>query len=124
MLVQTRALGLNKWKCKGMHGVRESVNESAASTTSLDYVKFQVAIKLAASAASRRGRASGRLDHCFVLHFSAALAGKRNSFSDPPSIRKAVIKSAASTASLEDFGAMIQAAVGAAPCLPQHRTKN
>ena len=41
--------------------VREFMNESAASAASADYVKFQAAIKSAASA--RGGRASGRLDH-------------------------------------------------------------
>ena len=51
------------------YGVRESVNKSAASAASLDYVKFQAVIKSAARAASLRGgRASGRLDHgCFCM---------------------------------------------------------
>ena len=41
-------------------GVRESVNKSAASAASLDYVKIQTVIKSAASAASLRGgRATG-----------------------------------------------------------------
>ena len=45
-------------------GVREAVNESAASLASLDCVKFQAVIKSAASAASLRGgRATSRLDH-------------------------------------------------------------
>ena len=35
-------------------GVRESVNKSAASVVSLDYVEFQAVIKSAASAASRK----------------------------------------------------------------------
>ena len=53
-----------------MVGVRESVNKSAASAASLDYVKFQAVIKSAASAASLRGgRASGRLDHGFFCAF-------------------------------------------------------
>ena len=40
--------------------VRESVNKSAASAASLDYVKFQAVIKSAASAASLHGgRTSG-----------------------------------------------------------------
>ena len=38
------------------HGVQESVNKSAASAASLDYVKFQAVIKSAASAASRESR--------------------------------------------------------------------
>ena len=59
--------------------VRESVNKSAASAASPDYVKFQAVIKLAASAASLRGgRASGRLDHgVFFSQFLAALAAKK-----------------------------------------------
>ena len=45
-------------------GVRESVNELAASAASPDYIKCQAAIKSAASAASlREGHASDRLDH-------------------------------------------------------------
>ena len=49
-------------------GVRESVNKSAASAASLDYVKFQAVIKSAVSAASLRGgRASGRLDHGYFF---------------------------------------------------------
>ena len=40
------------------------MNKSAASAASPDYVKFQIVVKSAASAASRRGgRASGGLDH-------------------------------------------------------------
>ena len=59
-------------------GVRESVNKSAASADSPDYVKFQAVIKSAASAASLRGgRASGRLDHGFFWQFVAALAAKK-----------------------------------------------
>ena len=46
------------------NAVREFVTKSAASAASLGHVKFQAAIKSAASAASPRGeRASGRLDH-------------------------------------------------------------
>ena len=46
--------------------VRESVNKSAASAASRDYLKFQAVIKSAASPASLRGgRASGQLDHVF-----------------------------------------------------------
>ena len=53
---------------RALHGVRESVNKSAASAASLDYVKFQAVIKSAASEASLRGgRASGRLDHGFFF---------------------------------------------------------
>ena len=37
----------------GSFAVRESVNKSAASAASLDYVKFQAVIKSAASAASQ-----------------------------------------------------------------------
>ena len=59
--------------------VRESVNKSAASAASLDYVKFQAVIKSAASAASLRGgRSSGRLDHGLFLQFLAALAAKNS----------------------------------------------
>ena len=65
---------------KNLDAVRESVNKSAASAASLDYVKFQAVIKSAASAASlRRGRASGRLDHGFFLQLLAALAAKKYS---------------------------------------------
>ena len=68
--VQTLALVLD--------AVRESVNKSAASAASLDYVNFQAVIKSAASAASMRGgRASGRLDHGFFLQFLAALAAQK-----------------------------------------------
>ena len=57
--------------------VQDSVNKLAASAASPGYVKFQAVIKSAASAASLRGgRASGRLDHGYVLHFLAALAAK------------------------------------------------
>ena len=57
--------------------VRESANKSAASAASLDYAKFQAVIKSAASAASLRGgRASGRLDHGFLLQYLGALAPK------------------------------------------------
>ena len=60
-------------------GLRESVNKSAASAASPDYVNFQAVIKSAASAASLRGgRASGRLDHDFFLRFLAALAAKHS----------------------------------------------
>ena len=55
-----------------------SVNKSAASAASRDYVRFQAVIKSAASAASLRGgRASGRLDHGFFSSFLAALAVKK-----------------------------------------------
>ena len=58
--------------------VQESVNKSAASAASLDYVKFQAVIKSAANAASLSGgRASGRLDHDFFLQFLAALAAEK-----------------------------------------------
>ena len=51
------------------------MNKSAASGASPDYVEAQAAIKSAASAASLRGgRARGRFDQGFVLHFLAALA--------------------------------------------------
>ena len=64
-------------------GVRESVNKSAASAASLDYVKFQAVIKSAASAASLRGgRATGRLDHGLFVIISAALAAKKKRISD------------------------------------------
>ena len=54
-------------------GVWGAVNKSAASAGSLDYVKFQVVIKSAASAASLRGgRASGRLDHGYFFAFFSA----------------------------------------------------
>ena len=60
------------------YAVRESVNKSAASAASPDYVKFQAVIKSAASAASLRGgRASGRLDHGLFSQFLAALAAKK-----------------------------------------------
>ena len=60
--------------------VQEFANKSAASAASLDYVKFQAVIKSAASAASPRGgRASGRLDHGFLLQFLAASAAKKHS---------------------------------------------
>ena len=58
--------------------VRQSVNKSAASAASLDYVKFQAVIKSAASAASLRGgRASSRLVHGFFGELLAALAAKK-----------------------------------------------
>ena len=38
----------------GCHGVRDSVNKSAVSAASPDYVKFQAVIKSAASAASKK----------------------------------------------------------------------
>ena len=66
--------------------VRESVNKSAASAASLDYVKFRAVIKSAGSAASLRGgRASGRLDHdhfCFAIFGRASLKTrlKKNMF--------------------------------------------
>ena len=48
------------------HADQASGNKLAASTASLDCVKFQAVIKSAACAASLRGgRASGRLDHAF-----------------------------------------------------------
>ena len=51
-------------------GVRESVNKSAASAASPDYVKFQSVNKSAASAVSLRGGcASGRLDHVIFFAF-------------------------------------------------------
>ena len=60
-------------------GVRETVNKSAASAASLDYIKFQAVIKSAAGAAPLRGgRASGRLDHGFFVQFLGALAAKNN----------------------------------------------
>ena len=64
--------------------VRELVNESAASTASLDYVKFQAVIKSAASAALLRGgRASGRMDHGFLLSiFGCASSQKIVKISD------------------------------------------
>ena len=50
---------------------RESVNKSAASAASPDYVKFQPVIKSAASAASLwGGRASGRLDPVSYTHLT------------------------------------------------------
>ena len=52
------------------HRVRESVNKSAASAATPDYVKIQAVIKSAASAASLRGGcARGRLDHSFLFAF-------------------------------------------------------
>ena len=63
-----------------LNAVRESVNKSAASVASPDYVKFQAVIKSAASAASPRGgRASGRLDHGIFSRFLAALAARKSS---------------------------------------------
>ena len=61
-----------------MFGIREFVNKSAASAASLDSAKFQAVIKSAASAASLcGGRASGRLDHGFLLSiFGCASAQK------------------------------------------------
>ena len=51
-----------------LNGVRESVNKSAGSAASPDYVKFQAVIKSAASAASPRGGlAISRLDHGLVF---------------------------------------------------------
>ena len=55
------------------------VKKSAPSAASPDYVKFQAAIKSAASAASLRGgRASSRLDHDVFSQFLAALAAQRS----------------------------------------------
>ena len=63
-----------------MVAVRESVNKSAASAASPDYVKFQAVIKSAASAASLRGgRASGRLDHGNFFEVLYTLAAKKES---------------------------------------------
>ena len=58
--------------------VREFVNKSAASAASPDYAKFRSVIESAASAASLRGgRASGRLDHMFLLFaFSGRASGQ------------------------------------------------
>ena len=57
--------------------VRESLNKSAASAASPDYVKFQAVIKSAASAASLPGgRASGRLHHGFFAIFGRASGQK------------------------------------------------
>ena len=55
------------------------MNKSASSAASLDYVKFEAAIKSAASAASLRGgRASGRLDHgFFFLHFFGCASAQK-----------------------------------------------
>ena len=65
-------------KIRTSNEVRKSVNKSAASAASLDYVKFQAVIKSATSAASLRGgRASGRVDHGFFVQFLAALAAKK-----------------------------------------------
>ena len=64
---------LQKRTCQGRQssrscGVRESVNKSAASAASPDYVRFQAVIKSAASAASPRGgRASSQLNHSHVF---------------------------------------------------------
>ena len=64
--------------------VRESVNESASSAASPDYVKIQAVIKSAASAASLcGGRASGRLDHdVFFAIFGCASGQKIVKISD------------------------------------------
>ena len=60
------------------HAVREFVDKSAASTASLDYVKFQAVIKSAASTASLcRGWASGRLDHAFVFAIFGRASGQK-----------------------------------------------
>ena len=60
------------------HAVRESVNKSAASAASTDYVKFQAGIKSAASAASLRGgRASGRLDHVVFFAIFGRASGQK-----------------------------------------------
>ena len=65
---------------ESLYAVRESVNKSAASATSLDYVKFEAVIESAASAASlREGRASGRLDHgLFVSNFARPKKYQKN----------------------------------------------
>ena len=58
--------------------VRESVDKSAASAASPDYVKFQAVIKSAASAASHRGgRLAADLIMACFLQFLAALAAKK-----------------------------------------------
>ena len=59
------------------YGVPESVNKSAASAASLDYVKFQAVIKSAARAANLRGgRASVRLDHGLLLMIFGPASGQ------------------------------------------------
>ena len=61
-------------------GVRESVNKSAASAASPDYVKFQAVIKSAASAASLRGGAlAADCITAFFLQFLAAPLAAKNS---------------------------------------------
>ena len=56
-----------------MASPRESVNKSAASAASLDYVKNQAVIKSAAGAASlHEGRPSGRLAHGVFVGISSA----------------------------------------------------
>ena len=58
--------------------VRESVNKSAASAASPDYVKFQAVIKSAAGGASPSGgRGSGRLDHGPKIEFVGRASGQK-----------------------------------------------
>ena len=60
------------------NAVREFVNKSAASTASLDYVKFQAVIKSAASAASLLEAAlAADWITAFFSQFLGALAPKK-----------------------------------------------
>ena len=55
------------WLLLATSAVREFVNQPAASATSLDYVKFQAMIKLAASAASPLARPTGSRLSCCIF---------------------------------------------------------
>ena len=66
------------WDHRGVNAVRESMNKSAASAASPDYVKFQAVIKAAASTASPRGgHASGRLDHGYIFAIFGRASGQK-----------------------------------------------
>ena len=76
--LQVEARGLSVCCPPGLHGVRESVNKSAASAASLVYVKFQAVIKSAASAAALAEAAlAADWITAFFVQFLGALAPKK-----------------------------------------------